>query len=125
MAPLEGLAGRQERAAKNQSLFREVNERVRDLNERFHLFTALGDWVCECANEECVERIEMTVREYERVRSTAQRFVVSSADEHVWPDVERVVERLPNYWIVEKVGMSGEIAEQMDPRSDGPLSLRS
>jgi hypothetical protein len=33
---------RQERAAKNQSLFREINERVRDINESSYVFTILA-----------------------------------------------------------------------------------
>ena len=123
MASVEEVAHRQERAAKNQSLFREVNERVEDLNKRFHAFTVLSDWVCECANDECGVRIEMTVQEYEHVRSAGQRFLVASSDEHVWPDVERVVERRPNYWIVEKIEHSGAVAREIDPRSGGPVSF--
>jgi hypothetical protein len=115
---------RQQRAARNQSLFREVNERVKDVNDSFHAFTSVSDWVCECANDTCVERIEMTSKDYEHIRADATRFFVSPSNEHVWPDVERVIERQPNYWIVEKIGLSAKIAKRQDPRSDGPLTLR-
>jgi hypothetical protein len=101
-----------------------VNERVKDINDQFHVFTALGDWICECANESCAERIEMTVREYEHVRSTGQRFFVTAADEHVWPDVELVVERHAKYWVVEKIERAGDVAKAMDPRATGPVSFR-
>ena len=124
MASAGEVADRQKRAAENQSLFREVNERVKDINDQFHVFTALSDWICECANDGCAERIEMTVREYEHVRSSGERFVVAAADKHVWPDVELVVERHAKFWVVEKIERAGDLARAMDPRSAGPVSFR-
>ena len=113
------LYDRQERAAKNQALFREVNERVRDVNESFHtLASAVSDWVCECANETCVERLELRIEQYEAIRDDGTTFLVAPSDEHVWPDVERVVERNDNYWIVQKQELAAEIAARQDPRSN-------
>ena len=120
----EDTSERQERAARNQSLFREVNERIKNVNDGFHVFTALNDWVCECAIDSCVERIEMTTQEYEHVRQHGARFFVAPKDDHVWPEAERVVERLPNYWIVEKIELGARIAQKTDPRS-GPLPFRT
>lgn len=120
MSAAEDVRDRQERAAKNQSLFREVNERVKDVNESFHTATfALSDWVCECANDTCVERIEMSSQEYDAIREQPARFLVATSDDHVWPDVERVVERHENYWIVEKFELAATIAEREDPRANG------
>jgi hypothetical protein len=119
------LLDRQERAAKNQSLFREVNERVKDVNDQFYAYTAVGDWICECADDTCTERIEMTLREYEHIRSAGTRFFVAPADEHVLADVEAVVERNDRYWIVEKTELSAVIAKNEDPRLGGPTSLRT
>jgi hypothetical protein len=117
---------RQKRAAKDQSLFREVNERVRDMNESSHVFTTLGDWVCECANDTCAERLTLSSRDYEAVRRHGARFLVAPGDEHVWPDVERVIEMNDDYWVVEKLEHAAEIAQRADPRSDrGPLGLRT
>jgi hypothetical protein len=121
----EDVLERQQRAARNQSLFREVNERVKDVNDNFHVFTAVNEWVCECANDTCVERIEMASQEYEHVRGDGTRFFVAPSSEHVWLDVEQVTERHANYWVVEKIELGGKIAEQQDPRSDGPLSFRT
>jgi hypothetical protein len=116
---------RQQRAAQNQSLFREVNERVKDLNDSFHVFTSTSDWICECANDDCFERIQMSAREYEDVRRHGSRFFVAPSEQHVWPEAENVVERFPNYWIVEKLEEAAEIAEEHDPRSDGAAELSS
>jgi hypothetical protein len=117
---------RQDRAARNQALFREVNERIEDINERFETLTSRSDWVCECAAVECTERLEMSCREYEAIRSVGDRFIVAPGDEHVWPDVERVVERHQKYWVVEKIEHAAKVARATDPRSDDdPLSLRT
>jgi hypothetical protein len=117
---------RAEHAAGAQSLFREINERVRALNESFSQLLDLGDWICECANESCVERIELSSTAYEQIRQNGARFFVAPSDEHVWPDIENVIERKARYWVIEKVGKAGELARQADPREqDDPLSLQS
>ena len=59
---------REERAAKNQLLCRDVNERVKGLNADFIIAIPVGDWVCECADDRCAERVQMSVSEYEEVR---------------------------------------------------------
>ena len=50
--------------ARTQSLFRDVNERVREINATFADFVPLGDWICECADNGCAERIALTTAEY-------------------------------------------------------------
>jgi hypothetical protein len=46
---------RQVRAAENQSLFRDINERIRDGNSEFRENVLNGAWLCECADETCVD----------------------------------------------------------------------
>lgn len=58
----EDTNSRAARAGRNQVLYRELNERVREMNEAFDSLLPLGEWICECADEECFERIEMTHR---------------------------------------------------------------
>jgi hypothetical protein len=111
---------RQSRAAKNQSLFREINERIIDLNDAFSGVTETGEWVCECANETCIERIGMSADEYEAIRANPRHFFVAPSDEHVCPDAENVVDRQARYWTVEKLGAAGTLAERADPRNDQP-----
>jgi hypothetical protein len=105
------------RAARNQSLFREINERVKQLNEGFSMVLPVGEWICECADDTCVERIELSAVEYETVRVDGTHFIVAPGDKHVFPDVERVTKRSDLYWVVEKFGTAGEAAERFDPRS--------
>jgi hypothetical protein len=101
------------RAAKNQSLFRDINERIKALNEAFDLLTPTATWVCECASLTCVEQIELTLAEYEVIRDHGARFPIAPG--HEVPDVEQVVERHDRYFVVEKIGVARQIAEARSP----------
>jgi hypothetical protein len=121
----DDASDRDARAARNQNVFRKINERVNEVNNSLGLALASALWICECANDTCTDRVEMSPNEYEAVRRDGARFFVFPNEQHVWPDVERVTERNDRYWIVEKTGEAGEVAEDADPRSDnGPPQLR-
>jgi hypothetical protein len=105
--------------ARTQSLFRDVNERVREIHASFADFVPLGDWICECADTGCGERIQLTTEEYEFVRANPKRFAVVTSDEHVVDEIEDVVERQERFWVVEKHGTAGELAARVDPRRVG------
>ena len=100
------------RAAKNEGLFREVNERILELEERFGERepeeSRIG-FVCECSRAHCTSRIELTTDEYRAVRRDPTRFVVVPG--HVDPDYEQVVAETELYVVVEKFGLAGSIAE--------------
>src|SRR2546423_15602405 len=111
------LSDRAARAAKNQALFREINERIESLNEAFGDMLPVSEWVCECADDTCVERIVMTVEAYEKIRAHPARFPILPG--HEVPSVEEIVERHDGYVVVEKLGEAKTIATSLDPRSDG------
>ena len=100
-----------------QSLFRDVNERIRAIA---HETGAQGgrevDFICECVDDLCAERVLLTVDEYERLRSQARCFAVAPGAGHVEAEIERVVSTHERYWVVEKLGEAGRVAEQLDPR---------
>jgi hypothetical protein len=100
------------RAARNQALFREVNERVQQINDAFESLLPRGDWVCECADQGCIERLSLTHEEYEAVRANGARFVVAPHMDHFFPEVEAIVERHERYWVVEKVGAAADVVRQ-------------
>jgi hypothetical protein len=105
------------RAARNQSLYRDVNERIQDLNAAFDdVLSFSGEWVCECADEMCTAPLELTLAEYEVVRSHPNHFAVLPG--HVYPEVERVVAERRGYVVVSKLGKGGEYAERHDPRAE-------
>jgi hypothetical protein len=105
--------------ARTQSLFRDVNERVRQINEVFSAALPVGDWVCECANGGCTERVALPVADYERIRADGARFFVLPAEVHVDHEIEDVIERNEGFWIVEKTGQAAELATLVDPRRVG------
>ena len=107
------------RTAQNESLFREVNERVKELNETFDALGRHAEWICECGNTECLEPIPMTQEEYEAVRARGSAcFFVKPDEAHVVPQVENIVERHERYWVVQKIGLAAEIAEEDAPSAD-------
>jgi hypothetical protein len=104
------------RAARNQALYREVNEKIASLNEAFgEALEAGSTWVCECADQECSEPIEMPLGEYERLRAHPNRFAVLRG--HVYPQVELVVEEHDGYVVVEKLGAGSAFVSEHDPRA--------
>jgi hypothetical protein len=104
------------RGARTQSLFRDLNERVREINDVFSDVVPFGDWMCECANDGCVARVELSTAEYEAVRSVPTRFVVAPKDSHVFSEIEHVTKRTDRYWVVEKDGEAAELAARADRR---------
>jgi hypothetical protein len=101
---------RRERAARNENLFREVNERIEDLAST----ASFTQFICECYDETCDDRVSMTVQEYEHIRAEGNRFFVVPG--HNGTDVDEVVEATDRYLIVRKIGTGAEVAERLDPR---------
>jgi hypothetical protein len=99
------------KAARNQALWREINERIRSLAED----SGDVDFVCECANLECTETIQLSVAEYEHVRGSPKRFPIALG--HDLPAFEDVVAADARYAVVEKKGKAGKEAARMDPRA--------
>jgi hypothetical protein len=104
-----------ERIAKTESLFRNVNEGIREVSDR--LDSAVGDFICECSDSTCTEHIRVPLEEYERVRGHATRFVVQPG--HVKGPIERVVERGRHYSVIEKLDrVVARIARRLNPRPE-------
>jgi hypothetical protein len=105
----------EERLALNEALFRDVNERIREISDSFGQKDATYDFLCECSDPMCVEKVVMTSAEYEYVRADPTRFVVAKG--HVLPEVESVVDRAKDHAVVEKEGPAADIAIRLDRRS--------
>jgi hypothetical protein len=106
---------RVERMGLNEALFREVNERVRAVNAGFGSGVTDAEFVCECADESCLERLRMTLPEYEHVRADPTQFAVRRG--HIVPTIEVVVEDHDAYLVVAKrAGDAARVAVETDPR---------
>jgi hypothetical protein len=111
------MDAREKRLAQNESLFRDVNERIEeaaspaggDEEQQFEFF-------CECSNAACNLLLPMTVSEYEAVRRDPRQFLVAPG--HELPEVETVVAREPTYQVVVKQGDAADFVTERDPRSE-------
>jgi hypothetical protein len=111
---------REEALVRNEARFREYNERARPSNAAHKwVDPPVPDWSCECGWEGCKEPIRVGLEGYEAVRAFPTRFLVVPEEGHVAPAVERVVERHPDYWVVEKIGDAAALSAELDPRSGG------
>ena len=102
--------------AKTESLYREVNERIHEVNAQRGLHDLPENLICECAQLECSKLITMNAVEYRGLRAHSTWFVVAPLDDHFFPEVERIVVKNGHYWVVEKHDGAARIAEQLDPR---------
>jgi len=64
--------------ARNESLFREVNERIAESAERFH--ASETHFACECGDPRCTNRIEAPLDHYHRVREEEAPRLVRELD---------------------------------------------
>lgn len=99
------------KGARNQALSREINERVLAVAQT----AGKIEFLCECADMDCTETIELGLTEYEHIRSSPTRFPVAVG--HVYPEFENVVEENRRYAVVQKRGEAAEVSAELDPRS--------
>jgi hypothetical protein len=112
---VEPMSEREERAARNEAISREINEGIEEGHEGDSR-EAQVRMTCECGQTHCQKLIAITIREYEDVREDPRRFAVSV--KHVMPDVERVVYETDRFVVVQKLeGTPAEVAKEEDPRS--------
>ena len=97
------------RKAANEDWFRELNELLEHRAAERATSDGPFEIVCECANEECTERIPISFSEYEAIRANATTFAVMPG--HHDPTVEQLVEATEHYDVVEKVSEAEAVAE--------------
>ena len=88
------------RAAQNHELFGDVGDELRVLSERVDGELAIAEFVCECVDIGCSDRIALTIAEYEAVREVPARFAVKPG--HVHFDHDDVVSEHDQFTVVEK-----------------------
>jgi hypothetical protein len=110
------MAEREVRIAHTEALFRDVNERIAESAERFRARDA--EFVCECADPACAERVPATLEQYEEVRSDGTHFLLTPG--HEVADVERVVKRPHTRTVVvEKFNaVVARTVRRLDPRAE-------
>jgi hypothetical protein len=103
------------RVAKTEALFRNVNERIAEAASRFSSDST--EFVCECSDQACTERVEATLGEYEQVRAEPTHFLLRPGHEDT--RMERVVERRGSrHAVVQKINeLVVQTVRRLDPRT--------
>jgi hypothetical protein len=102
----------EERAARNEVLFREANEKLGEKRQELDL-DGRTPFLCECGDPTCTELIRLALEDYEHVRSHASWFLIAAGHQ---AQNARPAEDHGSYVIVEKFGLAGRIAEEENPR---------
>jgi hypothetical protein len=101
------------RIGTTEAIFRNVNERIAETAERFQADSA--EFVCECSDRACTDRVEAPLTKYEEVRKEATQFLLAPG--HEQERVELVVERKRCYTVVNKVQRKvAATVRRLDPR---------
>jgi hypothetical protein len=105
------------RAAREQALFRKVNENIDDLVERFKVDDVAPLYVCECLNSDCHNAIPIPRDVYQQIRLNLNHFIVTPGHEEL--DVDEIVDRSHRWLVVRKRGVGANVAIQLaDSRLD-------
>jgi hypothetical protein len=93
------MSPREKRILQNEALFREVNKRIAELDDRISAPGDLLPLICECANIGCTTVIEVDGGTFKTVRKNLLLFLVARGHE---TDDETVIGSGTGYFIVEK-----------------------
>jgi hypothetical protein len=108
------VSERERRIGENEALFRSVNDQVRRLNATLSTLNDSMAIVCECADDRCLERIEIRLETYGVVHDDPTQFVVKPGHDAV--EAEHVVAKRDDYWVVRKnPGLPAELARATAP----------
>ena len=84
---------------QKRPLFREVNERIREVNDSLSPLNGSQEiLLCECSRENCLERLEVPPDVYDVVRREGHRFIVAPGHEELGR--EQVLAGAPTYLVV-------------------------
>ena len=91
---------REDRFVENEKLFRTANERLRQRVDDLVAPDQFIPFLCECIDDTCMARIELTSEEYEEARSDDEHFVIAPG--HPRLDGERIIDEEDRFLIVTK-----------------------
>jgi len=96
-----------------------VNERIKETSLRLDAPDAEQalrylEVLCECADPRCTDQVELTLEEYEEIRSESTHFVVRPG--HQNGGIEDAVWSSERFVVVEKE-VAQELLEATDPRA--------
>jgi hypothetical protein len=106
------------RESQKQARCRQANEATAARPSAGPRGPGVRSFVCECGDRGCTCAIDLTLAEYESVRSYATHFAL--ARNHENPESELVVEENERFAVVQTISRDGvKLARRSDPRSAG------
>ena len=94
------MSTRHERREQNQRMFRAANERMQEMIDGEVPYGTVIPFLCECADKECLGRINMDASDYEGIHIDRDLYIILR--DHPTIDGENVVEQQNGYDIVSK-----------------------
>jgi hypothetical protein len=94
------MASREVRLAHNQESFRYANERLGELVTRADLDGYLVAFLCECADESCLGRVELSLAQYDDAHLLPNTYVILVGHPRI--DEEEIIEEHDLFEVVQK-----------------------
>jgi hypothetical protein len=94
------MASRDSRREQNQKRFREANARLHDAVEAQVVGAQPVRFLCECADDECLGTVEVTLEEWETVVGKPNHYLMERG--HQRSEQEEIVGSLREYDIARK-----------------------
>src|SRR3954451_14002709 len=106
----------QERVARNDATFRSANERIAESAVEYEMGERIP-FICECADPECTQIVQLSLHEYEAVREHSRHFLNVPGQQVASGPVGQLVADKKDFLVVEKLAHAGEVAERLDERT--------
>jgi hypothetical protein len=94
------VAVREDRLVENQKRFRDANDRLEAAVEDFVATEDGVPFLCECADDDCLGVVRLTLSEYDAIRSDEHRFFMLPG--HALAAGEEVVEEQHRFHVTQK-----------------------
>jgi hypothetical protein len=94
------VATRDSRREENQKRFRKGNETLHDAVENVVPEDLLVRFLCECADDDCLGDVNVTLSEWESVAARPHHYLMIAGHQH--SEGEQVVGRVGEYEIAQK-----------------------
>lgn len=118
------LSKQQRNALENEAVFRNANEKIAKGLEKLEKMAIKNNYtnlttddlelqfLCECSDENCTERIKMKSKKYIRLHEDRKQFIVKP--EHQALDIEEIEEKKPSYTLVKKFRLPSESSNTLE-----------
>jgi hypothetical protein len=91
---------RENRLVENQKLFKLANERLEEAVQDAVPNEERVPFLCECADDDCLGRVDLTLAEFSAVRSRHDHFFILPG--HDLSEGEQVVEKHHDFHVTQK-----------------------